>query len=324
MSDQAEFASLVREHYPEGLTAVMPVGGTRTMYILEKNRHKENPGHIANFFDHADYLEERYFALIDLFFELGGHNIIIPIMAYDRFTIYGEKYAELLSEVTFMLIGEKALAAYRAHGADPYFLGTDTLIKLPAEHPGHRLGVALREFQEKWDYKEGNRKILWEIAGMPLYSLWNTHNLTPDEQQEALRDEMDATSDPEKIRQMMYNYYSRSLYGTKLPMPDFYLGCTRNGDLKIGSALSTSLTWGFMCRMYFVPYPTMFLTRETLKTIIEDLTFGKLFRSRTADYQNRYTPELAEAEWQRILELRANPQTTLGLTRQVLVDTDDD
>jgi hypothetical protein len=323
MSDQP-FASRIREHYPEGLTAVIPVGGTRTTYILDKNRHNENPGEISDFLDHVDYLEDRYFALIDMFFDLGGQNVIIPVLAYDRFTMYGEKYAKIISETTLMLIGAKALAAYQSKEIDPYFLGTDTLLKLPEDHPGHQLGATLSEFQRTWTYKEGRRKVLWEIAGMPLYSLWNTQNLVPAEQQEALRLEMEATNDPEHIRQLMYSYFSRAVYGTSLPMPHFYLGCNRNGDLKVGSALSTTLTWGFMCRMYFLPYPTLFVTKETLQTILEDLTFGKLFRSRTADYQNRYTPELAEAEWQRVQELRANPQTTLGLSRQILVDTPDD
>ena len=317
------FADRIRERYPEGLTAVVPIGGTRTMYILEKQRHLDNPGDIGNFADHADYLLEQYFAFIQLFFDLGGQNIIIPILAYDRFTAYGTRYAGLISDLTQMLIRDDAQAVYREKNIDPYFLGTDTLVKLPSDHPGHGLGQALQNFQRTWNYQEGRRKVLWEIAGLPLYSMWNTKNIIPLEEQATLDADIEETHDIEKVRHLAYEHYSKALYGTELPLPHFYLGCNRNGDLKMGSALSTTLTWGFMCRMFFVPYSTMFITRETLQTIIEDVAFGKLMRSKTADYDNRYTPQMAEAEYQRVMELRADPMTTVGLSRQVLAGTPD-
>jgi hypothetical protein len=323
MTEEKSFVERIRERYPEGLTAVVPIGGTRTMYILDKQRHHENPGEIADFADHADYLLEQYFALIQMFFDLGGQNIIIPILAYDRFTAYGTRYAGLISDLTQMLIRDQAVKAYREKNIDPYFLGTDTLVKLPADHPGHGLGQALRAFQASWDYQAGRRKVFWEIAGLPLYSMWNSKNVMPPEEQAKLEAEIEATNDIEKVRHLAYNYYSKALYGTELPLPHFYLGCNRNGDLKVGSALSTTLTWGFMCRMFFVPYSTMFITRETLQTIIEDVAFGKLMRSKTADYDNRYTSEMAQAEYERMMELRADPMTTVGLSRQVLAGTPD-
>lgn len=317
MLDSAAFAAQIRAHYPEGLTGVIPVGGTRTTYILDQNRGSANPGHIQDFFGHADYLLKRYFGLIDMFFDLGGQNIIIPVLAYDRFTTFGTEYAELISKTTLSMIDEKAQQYYQQNEIDPYFIGIDTLHNLPADHPGHQLGEALSSFNRNWHYQEGRRKVLWEIAGMPLFSFWNTSNIVASEVQAELKRELEATNDLEKIRQLTYRYYSRAMYGTDLPMPHFYLGSNRNGDLKLGSALSTSLTWAFMCRLYFVPYPTLFLTQQTLQTILDDLTFGKRLRSQTTDYKDQYTQELVEAEYQRVMALSADPNTTIGLTRRI-------
>ena len=45
----AEFAQRIRERYPEGLTGLFAIGATRRTFILDRNRHRENPGHIADF-----------------------------------------------------------------------------------------------------------------------------------------------------------------------------------------------------------------------------------------------------------------------------------
>jgi hypothetical protein len=69
--------------------------------------------------------------------------------------------------------------------------------------------------------------------------------------------------------------------------------------------------------MFFTPYPALFTTRETLQAILEDLAFGKPLSSNKIDYSGRFTPELAEQEYQRVMELAADPRSTLGLIRQV-------
>ena len=44
-----EFSERIRERYPEGLTAILAIGATRTTYILEHNRESETPGKITDF-----------------------------------------------------------------------------------------------------------------------------------------------------------------------------------------------------------------------------------------------------------------------------------
>jgi hypothetical protein len=43
------FADRIRVRYPEGLTGVFAIGGTRTTYVLEQNRQTSDPGRIDNF-----------------------------------------------------------------------------------------------------------------------------------------------------------------------------------------------------------------------------------------------------------------------------------
>lgn len=316
-SENDAFAARIRAHYPEGLTAVIPIGGTRTTYILDQNRQSENPGHISDFFGQAHYLLDKYFALIDMFFALGGQNIIIPVLAYDRFTSYGAEYAELIAKTTLIMIDSYACEFYQRHDIDPYFIGIESLLRLPKDHPGYGLGEALTAFNQRWVRQDGRRKVLWEIAGLPLLNFWDAGQKLSSAEAASLQGELDATNDLEKIRQITYRHYARALYGTELPVPHFYLGTNRNGDLKLGSALSTALTWSFMCRLYFVPYPTLFITPKVLQTIIEDLAFGKRLRSLTTDYRDKYTPEMVQQEYERVMTLREDTSAIIGLTRQI-------
>jgi hypothetical protein len=57
-----------------------------------------------------------------------------------------------------------------------------------------------------------------------------------------------------------------------------------------------------------------------MKAMLEDLAFGDRFHSLKKDYDGRYTPELAEAEYQRICALAADPEATLGLSRKVALE----
>jgi hypothetical protein len=100
-------------------------------------------------------------------------------------------------------------------------------------------------------------------------------------------------------------------------MPHFYLGSNRNGEMKLHAMLPIALLCGGDFRVFYTPYPTLFMTRETWQVMLEDLAFGKAKRSKKLDYSGQWTPEQAEAEYQRIQALRADPQSTLGLIRPV-------
>jgi hypothetical protein len=106
-------------------------------------------------------------------------------------------------------------------------------------------------------------------------------------------------------------------------MPHFYLGTNKSGDLKWRSPMPLSLSGGDYIRMFYTPYPTLFINRETLTVILEDLAFNKRFFSDKTDYKGQYTRELAQKEYQRVLALRDDPANVLGLSRRITFSDDD-
>src|SRR5690606_33895114 len=110
-------------------------------------------------------------------------------------------------------------------------------------------------------------------------------------------------TDLQTLHDKLYEYYAQAAYGTSLPVPHFYLGSIRNGDFKIRAMLPIALLCGDPFRVFYTPYPSLFTTRDTLQGILEDLAFGKTLRSSTKDYSQQYTQELAQVEYQRIIEL---------------------
>jgi hypothetical protein len=116
---------------------------------------------------------------------------------------------------------------------------------------------------------------------------------------------------------LLYRYYARAVYGTDVPSPHFYLGANRNGDLKLRSFLPIALLCGGKFRMYFTPYPSLSMKRENFEAILEDVASSKRVHSTTMDYSGQLPSELLEAEYQRIMELRADPASTLGLVRKL-------
>lgn len=319
-TDNAAFAARIRERYPEGLTAIIAVGGTRTTYILEENRSKPDPGHIDNFSEYAAYLLGRYFQQAVDFFELGGQNLIMPVLAYQRFYDKGEQYAEYMAKLCLRLTDTESQQYYHEHDIDPYFAGIDTLLRLPTDKAGYQLAVALQDFQKQWGYREGRPKLIWEIAPIPLYSFWKAHEVLGEQAQAELEEAMAAAKDLYAVHDLLYAYYARAAYGTELPVPHFYLGSNRNGDLKLRSMLPIAMLCGGGFRLFYTPYPSLFTTRETLQAILEDLAFGKPLTSTKADYSGQLPSELAEAEYQRIVELSASPDNVLGFTRSIESD----
>lgn len=318
MTDDALFAQRIRERFPEGLTAMVAIGGTRTTYILEQNRHSDNPGKIPDFWAYKEYLLERYLDFTAMFMRLGGANLIITALGYQSFYERGDAYARFISESTRSLAEERAQRFYEEHEIDPYFIGIDTLLHLPPDHHAHVLAQQLADFQRAWPYRPGRRKLLWEIASIPMYTARRADQTLGQAAAAELDAALAAATTLDAMHDLLYRYYARAAYGTEIPMPHFYLGTNRNGDIKLRAVMAASLLCGSPCRFFYTPYPTLFISVESFKTILADVAFGKQkLRSAQMDYDAKYTAALAEAEYQRFVALSQDPQAIIGLTRAV-------
>jgi hypothetical protein len=313
-----EFADRIRQRYPEGLTGIVAVGGTRTTYILEHNRSAPDPGVIRDFEDYARQMLGKYMNLVSNFFALGGQNVVMPLLSYQRFDYErGEGYIHTLGQYCLWLTQGHVLETYRLLDADPYFVGIDTLLRFSERAAACELAEALDAFQRQWQYQPGRRRIIWEIAPISLFSMWEAQAKLDDESRQTLESAMKSAPSLEALAQTMYKFYAKALYGTDLPMPHFYLGSNRNGDMKLRAFLPFALYMGSPLRLYYTPYPSLFTTRETLMSILEDLAFGKtLSATSSADYTGKFTTELAEAEYQRVIALASTPDSVIGWTRR--------
>src|SRR6185369_2922258 len=121
----------------------------------------------------------------------------------------------------------------------------------------------------------------------------------------------------EDINRVLYRRFSCAVYGADVPMPQFYLGTNKSGDLKWRSPMPMALSGGDYLRMFYTPYPSLFTTKETLQAILEDLAFGKRFFSKQTDYKDQFTRALAQAEYERVMALSEDSSTTLGFSRKV-------
>lgn len=319
----SDFGVRMRERYPEGLTGIIAIGGTRTTYILSNEPDAENPGQIADPAAYAAFVRARYVELIEMFFDLGGQNLIIPVLSYQSFHERGQEYASRFARLVLWLIDEEFQQFYRDNDVDPYFCGIDTLLHLPPEHGAHAIGAAFAAFQQSWEYREGRRKLVWEVAPIPLYSFWQAGMALTDAERETFHDDLTALTDLEAMYQKVFHFYARTSLGTDLPVPHFYIGTNRNGDVKLRAPLSLSLLCGGAFRTFYTPYPTLFLTRQTLEVILDDLATGGGLRAFQKDYQGLYTRELFDAEQARVFALRDDPYSTLGLLRRTSEPDDD-
>lgn len=318
MNNREIFAQRIRERYPEGLTGIFAIGGTRTTYILDQNRDKEDPGKIEDFAAHGEYLLRRYFEFAEMFYSLGGQNMIITAFSFRGFYNRGREYAEFVTQEMMRFISDYAIEAYHHLDIDPYFTGIDTLLLFAEDSPVYQLGKSLQEFRAAWDYQDGRRKLIWEVASIPLYTFWQANYALSFEEQEALAKAVVENRDElENIYRVLYERFSYEAYGTAIPMPHFYLGTNKSGDLKWRSPMPLALSGGDYLRMFFTPYPTLFITPEIMQTILEDLAFNERFFSDKTDYEGKYTRELAQAEYERVMRLREDPNAILGLSRQV-------
>ncbi|MBX3061560.1 MAG: hypothetical protein KF726_01205 [Anaerolineae bacterium] len=313
---EQEFAARIRQRYPEGLTGIIAVGGTRTYYLLSQQDEEDDPGKISDFTPYAEVLLARYLDLAASFYVLGGQNLVMPILSYQLFYERGIEYAKAVSEQTLLLTQEPVLSFYRDQNIDPYFVGIDTLLSTPASEPGHQLALALGRFQREWKYVAGRRKLLWEVAPIPLYSIWNAPQTMTAQELADLQRSLDNAENMDQMYRLLYAFYARAVYGTDLPIPHFYLGTNRNGPLKLRSLLPIALLCGGPFRLFYTPYPSAFTTSETLRAIFDDLAFNSGLDTTKMDYRGQVTAELLNSERARVLALRDDPTTTLGFLRK--------
>jgi hypothetical protein len=316
MSEPESFSDRIRKRYPEGLTGVFAPGGTRTTFLLETQRDQENPGVISDFAEYANYAFDRLFDLIEIFFDLGGQNLIIPLFSYQGFYERGEEYAEQAARMCLSVIDSPKVAFYELHNIDPFFVGIDTLQHLPEAQFAHQLGKEFADFQANWSYQNDRRKIIWEVAPIPLFSFWRAPQVMGTQEYHAFEASLEQSTDLKDMHDKLYRFYARAVYGTDIPMPQFYLGSNRNGDIKLRSMLPLAMVCGGPFRMFFTPYPSLFMTREVMQAILEDLAFGKPLRSSKLDYSGQVTAELLDAEYQRIIQVRNVTDNIPGMVRK--------
>jgi hypothetical protein len=316
MTKRVSFADRIRERYPEGLTGIFAPGGTRTTFILENGRNQQDPGSIQDFGEYADYAFDRLFDLIQTFFDLGGQNLIVPLFSYQGFYERGPEYAEQAARMCLTVIDDKKVAFYKQNNIDPYLVGIDTLLHLPKEQFAHQLGEEFENFQHSWPYQNGRRKIIWEVAPIPLFSFWRAHQVMSEQENLEFEASLEQSTDLQDMHDKLYRYYARAVYGTDIPMPQFYLGSNRNGDIKLRSMLPLAMVCGGPFRMFFTPYPSLFITSEILQAILEDLAFAKPLRSMKIDYSGQVTADLIEAEYQRVLQVSGDTSQIPGMVRK--------
>ncbi|NLX08149.1 MAG: hypothetical protein GXY36_00685 [Chloroflexi bacterium] len=317
MSSDADFAARIAARYPEGLTGVIAVGGTRTAYILERRRSHPDPGQIEDYADYARYALHHYLRLVSDFFELGGRYVVVPCLSYQAFYERGAAYHQIILEHALHLLDDEAVAVYRQYDADPYFVGIDTLLHLPAEQPAHQFGAKFECFMQAWPYQEGRRKVLFEIAPIPLYSFWNAQRTVPADEQQALAAAVDQTDDMHELYRVLFAHYARAAFGTEIPVPHFYVGTNRSGDLKLRSMLPIALLAGGPFRLFYLSYPSLMMTREALRAIIEDVAFGgePAANANAYDYAGQFSTGQVQAAYQHIMAQVADPRSILGFKR---------
>src|SRR5579859_4788322 len=154
MAEQS-FADRIHERFPQGLTGVFAIGGTRTTYILNQNRHADNPGQIGDFAAHGEYLQSLYCELMKMFFDLGGQNMVITASSFRGFHERGSEYTRLVTKEMLRLIDSAFQCCYVENDLDPYFVGIDTLLHLPESSAEHQMAVQLADFQRSWKYQPG-------------------------------------------------------------------------------------------------------------------------------------------------------------------------
>lgn len=316
-TDETDFANRVRSHFPEGLTGVISPGGTRSAYILAYNRHNKNPGKI----DFADYAEKTFISYCQLllnFFELGGQNIIDAAPPLGLALTRSPEYIQKMTQYYLTYISQPMQDSYRKMQIDPYFVGLEAIMDSNSTSVLHQYGQRLIDFMETWPYNAGNRKLIFEISPIPLYSLWHSFQAMSASDREHLDNQLrsEVETDFNKLNNTLYRYFIRAIYGFELPPPHFTLSTNAKGSCKAYLSMPTLFSSGINMKFFYTPYSPIHMKRGALKRIIEDLIAPKQSVSHEMDYrtQSLSSQNMATA-FVAMQELIDDFDSILGLTK---------
>ena len=186
--------------------------------------------------------------------------------------------------------------------------GIDTLRAAPTRiHPRTKTAQAMAEFPTAWPYAEGRRKLIWEIASIPLYSFWQAYaSACQQRNAKLLKARMHAAAGLNEVFHRFISFLSERLRD-EIPVPHFYLGTNMSGDLKFRTPMAAGanrrrLSADVLCALSAAVHDRR---RD------EDDAGRSGLRQALSLAQDglcgRYTPELAEAEYQRITRTFRRP-----------------
>lgn len=304
----------IHERFPNGLTAVLATGGSRTWYILKHQQHHDNPGHIENLDEFMDVAHRANCHFIQMYLDCGGSHAIVPLFSPFQTNMRTEKYLEATWRNVCLLIDDETQKFYRDNDIHPYFAGLDTLLRLPHRHVLSQMATKLMQFQHNW--VGGTNNLIWEFAPVPLYTLWQTiRNLSDAEHHKIEIDIETFGTDLAAIHQLLYKRFAPVAYGTDFQSPHLYIGTNRNRDLKLRIHWPLSLDMTEGTRLYFTPYPSFFMTQDGMASVLEDVLSTKTFRSANTDYRGMISRQQAQGMYERFTRLASDKSNITGLVK---------
>ena len=248
----------------DNITIIISIGGTRRAFILEENRNAPEPGQFE-FSDYFEYSLRKTRQIIQYYFDEGGNNLILELLDIPRLSgSRGDEYARLVIQYMYRLIDEEFQLFYESVPVQPYFIGLEPLQLLPDDHPGYQLAIKLDAFN-RTRQQEHPQKLFLNVVAIPFLSIY-LHPFAPD---------LTVTdyADLQTLETSFYNHFSSKIYGAIIPKPLAYIGTSINGDMKITSAMPLALGLEYGFRLFYLPYPSFFITRELFRKIITELKY---------------------------------------------------
>lgn len=251
------------------MIATIAIGGTRTAYLID--RHLTD-GKIMDFHDYTKYSLHQYKRIIANYLSLEGQHLILPVYAWQLLIERGEKYAEVSVRALEMLITPEMSQFYSEYNIQPHFAGLEVL-QMSSNPILRQVAENFQNFENQYQYSPDKHHLVWEIAPMPLLTFG----------QNSFPQKVTNTDDIAGLHDNLYKHYAKIAYKAQLTPPDIYIGSAKNGDLKIRSMFPMALGAGEDTRFYFLEYPSVLITKEHLRLIMED--------ARQAEYMKTYDYE---------------------------------
>jgi hypothetical protein len=306
----------IRHKFPGGLTAVLGTGGSRTSYILEYNRHKNNPGKI-DFDDYGEKMRDKFCLLVKNIVSLGGKNIIDAAPTYGLIATRTPQYVYSIIDLAKRIyLDEKMQEFYKENHIDPYFVGMEAFLNTPVDSPFNKYAQKLIHFMNEWSYHPDNNRLILEVGTIHIFSIWRALQSNTQEEQQQLEQEIESTFDLKTKFDILYQYFIKKIYGFHVPIPHFLLSSNAKGSCKCFLPLPMILSGGIKTRFFYMPYSPIAISYSALETIIRDLIAPKSQTSLEIDYSDKSNlSTLLENKYQEMLTLVNNPNVIIGLTK---------